>query len=203
MPTSLTNCIINAHARALVPGCIALVRKQLRETVPTITHNLVTSFFRLMDSLLVSPQSLIVSPDEPSTPVPAVLASLFTFAVTWSLGGSCDKAGRPVFDRHLRTALAALPERTAEFPSTASLPPGAGSPPGDASVYEWLYEPPGAGGRGWVPWMETMGGEYKCDPDKRFSQIVVPTVDTVRYSYLLDTLLAGGHHVLVVGETGD
>jgi dynein heavy chain len=33
-------------------------------------------------------------------------------------------------------------------------------------------------------------------------QIIVPTSDTVRYTYLIDRLLAAGKHVLCVGETG-
>ena len=33
-------------------------------------------------------------------------------------------------------------------------------------------------------------------------QIIVPTADTVRYTYLVDKLLACGKHVLCVGETG-
>jgi dynein heavy chain len=53
----------------------------------------------------------------------------------------------------------------------------------------------------WVPWMDTMP-EFKCDPDKPFAQIIVPTADTVRYTYLVDALLAAGKHVLCVGETG-
>jgi dynein heavy chain len=55
--------------------------------------------------------------------------------------------------------------------------------------------------RAWVPWMDTMP-EFKCDPDKPFAQIIVPTADTVRYTFLVDALLAAGKHVLCVGETG-
>ena len=40
------------------------------------------------------------------------------------------------------------------------------------------------------------------DPDASFSQIIVPTSDTVRYNYLLRILAAAGKHVLYVGETG-
>ena len=36
----------------------------------------------------------------------------------------------------------------------------------------------------------------------KVSQIVVPTVDTVRYSYLLDLLIRQNRHVLLVGPTG-
>lgn len=54
---------------------------------------------------------------------------------------------------------------------------------------------------GWIPWMDTIE-HFKCDPDKQFAQIIVPTVDTVRYTFLVDMLLAAGKHVLCVGETG-
>ncbi len=40
------------------------------------------------------------------------------------------------------------------------------------------------------------------DPDASFSQIIVPTSDTVRYNYLLKILALAGKHVLFVGETG-
>ena len=33
-------------------------------------------------------------------------------------------------------------------------------------------------------------------------QIIVPTSDTVRYTYLIDRLLACNKHVLCVGDTG-
>jgi hypothetical protein len=179
--------------------------------------------------------------------LPAVLPALFTFALTWSLGASCNTEGRTAFDAHVRAAICDLGD-------AVELPPGAAAlPPRDADLYEWAYETAATGRRGWVRWMDTVAGDYKCDPDLRFSQIVVPTVDTVRglggrlssglcgeaypssgccgtsnvcsgasfqavvlkvtpvtlrppskvrYSYLLGTLLAGGHHVLVVGEAG-
>lgn len=52
-----------------------------------------------------------------------------------------------------------------------------------------------------MPWLDTVP-EFKCDPSRPFSQIIVPTADTVRYTYVVDALLAAGKHVLCVGETG-
>ena len=43
---------------------------------------------------------------------------------------------------------------------------------------------------------------YVPDADASFSQIIVPTSDTVRYNYLLKILALAGKHVLFVGETG-
>jgi hypothetical protein len=123
-----------------------------------------------------------LSPED-ATALPTTLPALFTFALTWSLGASCNKDGRPVFDGHLRSAIAALSDHSTDFPTAASAAAAAGRvtwavPPGDASVYEWLYEA-GAGGRGWVRWMDSTTSDYKYDPGQKFSQIVVPTVDTV------------------------
>lgn len=44
--------VLEALFRGIVPDAVQLVRKQLKETVPTCNHNLVMSCFNLMDSLL-------------------------------------------------------------------------------------------------------------------------------------------------------
>lgn len=70
--------------------------------------------------------------------------------------------------------------------------------PVDRSVYDWCFDiKRGA----WVDWMDTVP-PYQCNPDLPFSEILVPTSDTVRYTFVLDKLLASSHHVLCVGETG-
>lgn len=120
--------------------------------------------------------------------LPSMLPSMMLFAITWSVGASCDKDGRVLFDSYLRGRLDA---------ANLALPDGAVMP-ALAPVYEWCYN---TTSRAWVQWMDTVP-EFNCDPDKPFSQIIVPTADTVRYTYLIDVLLAAGKHVLCVGETG-
>lgn len=44
--------VLAALFGSIVPDAMQLVRKQLKETVPTCNHNLVMSCFNLMDSLL-------------------------------------------------------------------------------------------------------------------------------------------------------
>lgn len=70
--------------------------------------------------------------------------------------------------------------------------------PTSESVYEWHYD---IENRTWVDWMTTIP-DYKCNPDMPFSEIIVPTSDTVRYTFLMQSLLLSGRHVLAVGETG-
>jgi hypothetical protein len=65
-------------------------------------------------------------------------------------------------------------------------------------VYDFVFDT----GRGkWVPWMDTLESKA-LDPEAEYSTIIVPTVDTVRYTYLLDKLVTHGLHVLLVGPTG-
>jgi dynein heavy chain, axonemal len=70
--------------------------------------------------------------------------------------------------------------------------------PDSESVYDWMFNQEQMQ---WVDWMTTIP-EYKCDPDKPFADIIVPTSDTIRYQFVMRRLLLAGHHVLAVGETG-
>ena len=44
--------------------------------------------------------------------------------------------------------------------------------------------------------------EYKFDPKADFSELIIPTKDSVCYTHLLDILLLNKKHVLMTGPTG-
>mmetsp|Transcript_42114 Transcript_42114/g.48863 ORF Transcript_42114/g.48863 Transcript_42114/m.48863 type:complete len:718 (+) Transcript_42114:1007-3160(+) len=51
------------------------------------------------------------------------------------------------------------------------------------------------------PWLERVT-KFEYNPEKSFFSILVPTSDTVRYKFLLDTLLCNSYNVLISGDTG-
>lgn len=108
----------------------------------------------------------------------------FTFAIIWSLGASVDLDGRGKFDAYMRKA----------FAENKLLKP----PPESLSVYAYSFDPVKMV---WIEWMQTIP-TYICDPQKPFAEIIVPTVDSVSYTYVIHQLLQIGKHVLCVGETG-
>jgi dynein heavy chain len=55
--------------------------------------------------------------------------------------------------------------------------------------------------RGFVPWEDSVPG-FKYSSDIPYFQMMVPTVDTVKYSFLLEALLTGGYPTLFCGESG-
>jgi len=58
------------------------------------------------------------------------------FAICWSLGASCDKAGRVVFDNFIRDR---MKELTGVHPPLQHLPASA-MMPDSASVYDWCFD---------------------------------------------------------------
>lgn len=46
------------------------------------------------------------------------------------------------------------------------------------------------------------GSSCKIDPEAEYTSIIVPTMDTIRYTFLLDQLVTCSKHCLFVGPTG-
>ena len=67
---------------------------------------------------------------------------------------------------------------------------------GSVYDYTFLWET-----KKWVLWMKIIE-KFEVDPKLSFSEIIVPTTDSVRNTYLLDLLLSNDKHVLCVGGTG-
>ena len=69
----------------------------------------------------------------------------------------------------------------------------------DATVFDWFFDKTAAE---WRLWSSSVPAATIQD-DAKFSDIFIPTVDSVRYTFLLD--LAVRHHqpFLFVGPTGD
>ena len=53
----------------------------------------------------------------------------------------------------------------------------------------------------WVPWMDTIT-PYQYNSKAEFSELIIPTLDSVRCTYLFDLLVSHKKHVLMVGDTG-
>ena len=53
----------------------------------------------------------------------------------------------------------------------------------------------------WVGWMDSQP-EFKIKKDLAYADIIVPTADSVRYTYFLDLLMKNDNHVLFTGNTG-
>ena len=71
--------------------------------------------------------------------------------------------------------------------------------PSDGTLYDYVYEYKQRGQ--WRQWAETVRNVPIPDA-KSLKELTIPTVDTARYSYLLDLSLASRTPLLLVGPTG-
>ena len=84
-------------------------------------------------------------------------------------------------------------------------------PAGTVYDYQLVRREPGsiggAGGAGggvarWVAWREELKEGAPIPRDAQFNEIIVPTVDTVRYALIMDLLVTHAKACLFVGPTG-
>lgn len=66
-------------------------------------------------------------------------------------------------------------------------------------MYDYVFEP---SRMKWGAWLDRLEHKAVADSDAEYSSIIVPTSDTLRYTYLLDALSRRHHHCLFVGPTG-
>ncbi|XP_078059400.1 dynein axonemal heavy chain 12 [Mustelus asterias] len=176
----------------LVPPALHVLRKQCKELVPTSDSNTVVSLTHLFDMLLNDQ----LTEDSDSKNVRVWIMAAFCFALIWSIGASCDIEGRKIFDAFMREIMSVKSAN----PLPASV--GKWECPFEEKglVYDYMYEFK-ARGR-WVHWNETIKAISLGDKTTKVQDIIVPTMDTVRYTYLLDLCVTNGKPLLFVGQTG-
>ena len=128
----------------------------------------------------------------------------FFFCMVWSVGCTCDAAGRVKFDKWLRDSMK-------ENKATMPFPDG-------GTVYEYCLKDDGKRNEdagedddeaeeltdvdvGWRLWTDGVESP-EIDPRAEFSSIFIPTMDTLCTDYILDKLMTNGKQVCVIGPTG-
>uniref|UniRef100_G1R6N8 Dynein axonemal heavy chain 12 n=1 Tax=Nomascus leucogenys TaxID=61853 RepID=G1R6N8_NOMLE len=121
----------------------------------------------------------------------------FIFSLIWSIGGSCDTDGRHVFDSFIRLIILGKDE---ENPVPDSV--GKWECPFDEKglVYDYMYELKNKGR--WVHWNELIKNTNLGDKQIKIQDIIVPTMDTIRYTFLMDLSITYAKPLLFVGPTG-
>ena len=177
-------------------GVLFFIRKQLKETVTTVDNCLVAGAFNVMSSLLKRyerDEALGQAPLDEAEIKDAQRAALplWVFSLIWGLGASVTGPGRPRLETFFR-------EKAEAHAFAKHMPPASTSGGSDCAIFEFCYDQAECR---WVEWMHTVD-EYAVNPEAAFAEIIVPTADTVRYTYIIDALLRNDKHVLCVGETG-
>ncbi|KAI8926816.1 dnah1 protein [Entophlyctis helioformis] len=173
--------------KLFLESSLEFLRKSIKEAVPTTDGSLTASLMKIMDSLLRP----LVAPANGANPIEAadlklIVEPLFIFSLVWSVGATGDADGRKKFDTWLRNQLVAHPPQFRI--------------PVESTVYDVMFN---TETKEWTNWMSLLneGGEGQAKASGG-SDAIVPTMDTIRNTYIIDILLKHGYHVLATGPTG-
>merc|ERR1719359_1603952 len=123
------------------------------------------------------------------------LDSLFWHAFMWSFGCVTDDSGRKLMNDFVRTIMVGQPVKD-EFGLICSEPsvrPVAKMAfPEAGTIFDYYFH---CGSNKWELWTKKITG-FDIPKDAQMHTIIVPTADTVRNAFFLQTLIANEKHVL-------
>lgn len=147
--------------------------KPLDFAFPRTNLNVIQQLTRLLDAML----------DVEGNQDADVIECTFIYAIVWSLGACLTNESKKVFEELLKKVAG----RHVPTP-----------------VFDFYYDynksaPPAI--RNWSNW-DKHDLKYVPPPDGKFSKILVPTVDTKRFSFLLSLMVKEKYPCMFVGESG-
>ncbi|MEW5299252.1 MAG: hypothetical protein WDW36_002285 [Sanguina aurantia] len=183
----------------LVPPCLRVALTLVRSPLPMQDINLAVSCMRLLRAHLGEWADDAAALGGMTEQQQAHrIQALFLLSLVWSVGGGSDEEGRRRFDACLRRLMA--DDAPAELKLHVSHPAVKVTAPFPEGrlVYDFVFDKERSR---WAPWMDGAAGKA-LDVEAEYTSIIVPTVDTVRYAYLLHKFVTHGVHCLFVGPTG-
>ncbi|XP_024940642.1 dynein heavy chain 2, axonemal [Cephus cinctus] len=160
-----------------VDTTLAFKKEKCEEPIPVPELNAVQSLCKLLQ-VLATPQNG-VELGEDRDAFSSMCKIWFLFCMIWSLCASVNEDGRQKVDNFIREMEGSFPIRD--------------------TVYEYYVD---VRQRSFVSWEEKLSQTWKYQIGIPFYKIIVPTVDTARYDFLVNILLAHGYPVLLVGPVG-
>ena len=157
---------------------LPVIREECKEVIESVDANILQSCLNFIQAFLnpevIDLKKITVFPEK-------VVMTYLVFSLIWTLGANLHDSSRKRFSQAFKMEVSAL---MPEFP--------------DGDIYEYGID---HSTHKFEPWNEQIPN-FEFDPNKSFFEILVPTSDTVKYKFVLKTLMFNGYNALITGETG-
>uniref|UniRef100_A0AC11BAF2 Dynein axonemal heavy chain 7 n=1 Tax=Ovis aries TaxID=9940 RepID=A0AC11BAF2_SHEEP len=191
----------------MVPVSVEFIRKHTKELSPTSDTNLVRSLMNLIDCFMSDFADEVKVRERHDRETYSLLEGIFLFSLIWSVGASCKDDDRLKFSKILRELmegpisditrnrfkLLSGTEQTSSKRLTVPFPE-------KGTIYDYRFVTEGIGK--WEPWVKKLAEAPPIPKDVMFNEIIVPTLDTIRYSALMELLTTHQKPSIFVGPTG-
>ncbi|CAD2220774.1 hypothetical protein AGDE_14070 [Angomonas deanei] len=180
--SELQDFIFNTFARTLT-----YKEAECQELVPTTALSIIRAFTRMFDALAstnaspVIPEGAVYKTTQAGENYIPQVRMLAMFCMIWSVGGSLTTQSRRRLDSFVR-------EMDSSFPSMET-------------VFEYF---PDLDALRWKSWEEhtDLQKPYAPPASTPYYRQIVPTIDTVRYQYIIGELVRSQVQLVLVGTTG-
>ncbi|KAI9348792.1 dynein heavy chain and region D6 of dynein motor-domain-containing protein [Zopfochytrium polystomum] len=161
---------------------LQFIRRNCKEYINSVNLNLVASLCKLITTFINRPD---LDYTLQFSDIKSLFSHIFVFCYVWSLGGNLADGYQDSFDSFVRESLDANPIPDVHLPSTGN-------------VFSFFVD---FKNRGFTSWDE-MVPQFEYSSETPYFKMIVPTPETVKYSYLLEALLTNGFRTLFSGNTG-
>ena len=180
----------------LVEPTLQQIKAKLKMIAPMMPQNLVVSLLRMFaDSLKMFEDQEVFDSYEEKDRI-KIIDGLFIFCMTWSLGGCVVSSDRRGFNIWLRRLLNGDVQEVKN--KGKKITPNI---PDSGSYYDYIFIPEKME---WKHWTEAEITDINAPIPNSLqpNEIIVATVDTVRYTYLLEKTIKASIPHLFCGNTG-
>jgi len=171
-----------------VNEALEFLRNNIKEAIPTSNSNLVQSMTRIIHSLIS--EYLKFNEDNINSEViinnfKDEIDPIFLYSLIWSIGVTSDMESRKKFDCWFKKK-----SETIELFNKL---------PQENLVYDFKYD---FNERKWINWLEKAPEFIPPSTIEVLKNTIIPTIDTIRISYLLEILRKQNYNILCTGPTG-
>ncbi|XP_063228083.1 LOW QUALITY PROTEIN: dynein axonemal heavy chain 7-like [Bacillus rossius redtenbacheri] len=177
----------------LVPPSLEFIRKQCHQLVSAGSANLVRSTMLMVDMLL---KGAAEENGAGSKHLRSWVQAAFMFAGVWGLGGTLDADSRQAFDEFYRDIWKG---NIPDCPVPESLDKVDVPLPSEGLIHDYFYIFKQKGI--WKYWPEVLKST-DIKETANIQETIIPTIDTLKYHYLMDLHLKHRHPMLLAGDTG-
>lgn len=166
--------LLNKLFNEIIDKLLIFKSNNCKEAIQTSELNQIQSMCHLYDCLTIDDREDLISDEEAET-----LAKLrFFFTLIWTVCGVVDEFSRTVIDNYVRGIDNIFLVKD--------------------TVYDYYVD---ANLRAFMPWQDLVTN-FNFNKSTPFADIVIPTVDTIRYKFLIQTVLLNNRPVLITGPAG-
>ncbi|KAK0094203.1 hypothetical protein PV326_011565 [Microctonus aethiopoides] len=210
LPEILSEYFKNHLKNLFIRFCPALLhlihRCGAKEMLDISDANHTKSVMHLMDCLLEDFKDESSVKKISDFELRAQIEGSFFFSCIWAMGGTLTATYREWFNDLFRALMA--DELPTDIRDRFTLSPDIINPqktyitmiPSDGLVYDYKFIKEDKGR--WIPWTEDLKNVPSLPRDIPVNQIIVNTIETVRYFYLFTQLVINHKPILLVGPTG-